>query len=391
MLSGNIILLLYRAANMKRWNDHIRPPGFTELEKQAQKMTIAYTMGHLEEQQIDWIYLIKRGFYEFLQRVIVTDINPRIYNRIKSENPVQLRNFVIERLVEENVDKRIIDEMQDTLYPDTITESESFVKKLLEAASVLATWWEFKIIYDFNRQLSGIDKTLEKIEMRLEDHYSLIGVQKILLKKKSYRFIDICGQLRHQIRWAQTNRVPETTVLGHSIIVAYMAYLGTRDFTDNPNQVYNNFFCGLFHDLPEVMTGDVISPVKNRIEGLSDVLREIEISDIQEHILPLLPKSLARDLRFFLIDDGDEFTNKVRQQSSEKDDDMLDGQFLELCDKFAAYIEAKLSIYYGLRSIELEQGIKRMSDKYREREYNLFAFDKLFDEIDKKLSIDKEL
>lgn len=37
MLNKEFIEFLYEAAHIQRWNDHIRPNGFTELDKQAHK------------------------------------------------------------------------------------------------------------------------------------------------------------------------------------------------------------------------------------------------------------------------------------------------------------------------------------------------------------------
>ena len=44
ILSKNFIEVLYEAAHIQRWNDHIRPQGFTELDKQAHKMVILYVL-----------------------------------------------------------------------------------------------------------------------------------------------------------------------------------------------------------------------------------------------------------------------------------------------------------------------------------------------------------
>src|SRR5690606_35241149 len=95
----------------------------------------------------------------------------------------------------------------------------SLERRILPAAPYLATNWEFKIIYHAAPFIYGIERTKENIENQIEDHYDLIGVQKILLGKKSFGFIDLCGQLRFQKRWAHTPRIPETSVLGHMLIV----------------------------------------------------------------------------------------------------------------------------------------------------------------------------
>ena len=65
-------------------------------------------------------------------------------------------------------------------------------------------------------------------------------------------------------------RIPETSVAGHMLIVALLTYLLSLQMNPCQKRKYNNFFAGLFHDMPEVLTRDIISPVKNSIDGLGD-------------------------------------------------------------------------------------------------------------------------
>ena len=43
-LPRDLIEFIFEAAHIQRWNDHIRPQGFTELDKQAHKMMIMYVL-----------------------------------------------------------------------------------------------------------------------------------------------------------------------------------------------------------------------------------------------------------------------------------------------------------------------------------------------------------
>ena len=57
-LPRDLIQFIFEAAYIQRWNDHIRPQGFTELDKQAHKMMILYVLARYEEQDhgasLDW-------------------------------------------------------------------------------------------------------------------------------------------------------------------------------------------------------------------------------------------------------------------------------------------------------------------------------------------------
>ena len=56
MIKKSLISLMYEAASIQRWNDHIRPwTGFTELDKQAHKMFYAYVLAKCESIPIGWL------------------------------------------------------------------------------------------------------------------------------------------------------------------------------------------------------------------------------------------------------------------------------------------------------------------------------------------------
>jgi putative hydrolase of HD superfamily len=67
--------------------------------------------------------------------------------------------------------------------------------------------------------------------------------------------------------------------------------------------------CGLFHDLPEVLTRDIISPVKRSIRGLDELIKQIEKEQVAEKLLPLLPASWHQDINYYT---ENEFANKCR-------------------------------------------------------------------------------
>ncbi len=226
-----LIERFFEAASMQRWNDHIRPVELTELDKQAHKMVIAYVIAKIEEDRkgeghINWLNLIEGLIFEFLYRLVLTDIKPPVFHRMMVEKRNELNKHVLTELKDD------LDSLNDNKFKQKFENyfsnpKNTLERRILRAAHYLATNWEFKIIYNSAPFIYGIEKTKENIENQIEDHYDLIGVQKILLGKKSYGFVDLCGQLRFQKRWAHSPRVPETSVLGHMLIVAITAYLCT--------------------------------------------------------------------------------------------------------------------------------------------------------------------
>ena len=87
MIRKSLLLKIFDAAHMQRWNDKIRPVELRELDKQAHKMMIAYLIVKFEEghARFNWIDIIEGGIFEFLQRLIITDLKPQIFYKIKEE------------------------------------------------------------------------------------------------------------------------------------------------------------------------------------------------------------------------------------------------------------------------------------------------------------------
>ena len=378
MLSIGIIKKIYESASIFRWNDLPRPFDFTELDKQAHKMIITYVLAKVEEDEkgvkIDWIKLIEGAIFEFLHRIILTDIKPPVFHKMMAEKGEKLNSWVLAQLNSDIKDlpDDFANKFEKYLYDPNYSR---FEKRVLGAAHYLATSWEFNLIYNSAPFLYGIEKTKEDIENKIEDYYELAGVQKIALKKKTYGFIDICGQLRFQRRWAQSPRVPETSVLGHMFIVAVLSYFMSKELGACDKRTYNNFFAGLFHDLPEVLTRDIVSPIKRSVKGLEEIIKEYENLQMEERIMPLLSDEIQKEMNYLI---RDEFENKViRKGKFEKVDSItkefnkeefvpVDGKMIRVCDHLAAFMEAILSINHGISSYHLEDGKEHLYKNYKD-------------------------
>lgn len=263
-------------------------------------------------------------------------------------------------------------------------------KKILKASHYLATNWEFQIIYNLNSNVFGINETKEKIENEIEEHYHLVGVQKIGLGKKTKNFLDLVSQLRFQKRWAHSPRLPETSVMGHMLIVAMISYLCSIELCACKTRIRNNYFAGLFHDLPEVLTRDIISPVKKSVQGLEELVKKIENAQLEEKIFPLLPLSWHEEIKYYV---EDEFESKIVENGTKKivtSDEInknynkdefkpLDGEIIKACDHLSAYIEASLSISHGITSHHLREAVDELYKKYADRNIASINFGQLFE------------
>jgi len=370
-MNSELIKLLFSTASIERWNDLPRPVKFIELDKQAHRMIIAYILAHFEK-EVDFNKLIHLGIAGILYRAVLTDLKSPVYHYLRKKKGRELDEFVLKQL------KGMVDEDLE-YYVKIFNSDSSKEKRILSAASYLASKWEFDMIYNFAPDIYGMREIKENIENELEDYYDLEGVKVLSLKKKSYDFISLCGNLRFQKRWANTPRVPETSVLGHMLFVAIVAFLLTKKYGGSREKIYYNFFTGLFHDLPEALTRDIIAPVKHNVQGLDQILKEYENFLIEEKILPLVPKNIRDELKILITD---EFANKLIIDNKVKHVDVaedllgmkgIDGSLVKVADHFAAFVEACMSISYGISSSELVKAVETLSKKYSN--FKIFGID----------------
>jgi putative hydrolase of HD superfamily len=368
MLRRALLLKLFSAATMLRWNDKIRPMDLTELDKQAHKMVLAYFLGKWEEErgELDWIGIIEGGLFELLQRVVLTDLKPPLFYRIKSD-PARygrLNDWVGEQL------SPILSPLGDAFqrrFREYFDEPEDGVHhRVLDAAHLSATCWEFDILYRMNPGGFEMEAIRERLSTALEPFGDLAGMARLREDDASRRFIDLCGQLRFQVRWANIHRAPRTSVLGHSLIVAFVAYLFSMQVGACRARRINNFFTGLFHDLPEVLTRDVISPVKRSIEGLDAVIKEYEREMMDQDFYGLLPPAWRMEMRLFAEDelenvarvDGESRrvgSGEIGRLYNEDRYSPRDGELVKASDRLAAFIEAYLAIRNGSAAPDLHE------------------------------------
>ena len=217
-----------------------------------------------------------------------------------------------------------------------------------------------------------------------------------MTRQKSYDFIMKIEQLRFQTRWNQTPRVPKTSVLGHCFFVAVITLLLCRQSGQKmcEKRLINNYFSALFHDLPEAVTRDIISPVKQATDELPSIVKRIEDEIVNKELVPLMEPYFSDELMYFT---SDEFSNRIKDKKgnaevvswedlngkyNQDDFSPVDGRTVRIADHLSALLEADSSIKHGITSNHLEYGRNSMISHYKPGEtINGIDVGKLFREI----------
>lgn len=394
MIRKGLILRIFDAANILRWNDKMRPMEFTELDKQAHKMIIAYVVGKIQEEEtpMHWIDVIEGGIFEFLERVVVTDLKPQIYYRIKNDKR-KYRQLV----------KRVYEDLEPLIAPlgsnfcskfqDYFVSRDTLAKRILGAAHFYASKWEFDFIERANPQGYEIENIKEAIKEEQQRYYDLKGVRDLNLYPDLRSFIDMCGELRFQIRWSHLPRLPRTSVLGHMLIVAMLSYLFSLEMKSCESRCINNYFTGLFHDFPEILTRDIISPVKSLIPALGKLIKEYEREEMEKNVYSLIKTEWHEDIQLFtekefestVLLDGNRVSKTSDEISRSYNSDIYyprDGELIRAVDDLAAFVEAYLSLRYGISGDELEYAKHQIRRDYRGKVIAGIDFGQLYEDFD---------
>jgi putative hydrolase of HD superfamily len=375
MVNKPLILKLYEAASMRRWNDQIRPVELTELDKQAHKMIIAYVLAKIEagkgNKGINWLEIIEAGIFEYLQRTELTDLKPPLFHRIKENQQkyIRLNQWAYDRLepIITPIDKEFSLRFKNYLF----SNERNVNRRIISAAHFYATKWEFEIIKRANPQGHLINEIEADIREKEGKYHDLISMQTLLESQNLCDFVHICGQLRFQIRWSHIHRVPKTSVLGHMLIVAMLSYLCSLNKNFEEKRLINNYLTGLFHDLPEVLTRDVINPVKRSVEGIGDIIKDYEKEEMQRRIYKILPLSWHRQIKTYT---EEEFS----QLKSEQGDIIRDGKLVKANDELAAFVEVYLSLQNGVSNRDLKKAKEEIIKRYKSKSICSIDFEEVY-------------
>lgn len=395
MIRKALLLKIFDAAYMQRWNDKIRPIELIELDKQAHKMVVAYFLGKFEEgnEEFHWIDIIEGGIFELLQRLVITDLKPPIFYEIKKDAAKykQLNEWVYSELG--SILSPLGDDFCKRFNGYFLKTDDTLNKRILSAAHFYATKWEFDIIERANPNGYEIDRIKKDLQEKQERYYDLKGMEQLTKHMKYKNFINLCGQLRFQLRWSHLHRIPRTSVLGHSLFVAILSYLFSLTIKACTRRRVNNYFTGLFHDLPEVLTRDIISPVKRSVEGLSDLIKEYEKEQMEKEVYGLIPREWRPEITMYTENEFDSMItlNRRRKKVPGKDitdkynDDRFnprDGELVKASDGLAGFIEASVAIRNGSASPELQEARLSLKKQYEKTSVAGINFGEIYADFD---------
>jgi len=342
-INGCIDIL--RALNcLPRWSAHIQD-NYSEIAKLALNCQISVIMFALvayeqennlhftDKQPVRTSLLPRIALYRAFEKYEKCDILAETYQDLFDGHEELEQHFL-------NYMKEKVIALTTSDFFEHISDLENvFEMQIYKAATALATYYETQ---EIKRNVS--EKRFAEIDARQTERlykYREFPIIRDLFDgtaddtsvfSKLNELFSTFSSLRNRIRWVKRVPLRNYSVLGHSFDVAVYNYLlALNEHPDQPEKAEIGFYIGLYHDIAEIWTGDMPSPLKDAIPGLRKRTEELEVKVLETHVFPLLPDWFVPKFKSYMLE---------MLPKEERD-------YYKFGDNLAAYIEASTQLAAG--------------------------------------------
>lgn len=260
---------------------------------------IALFLGYLEEQEwntIDKEFLIKRIIFDSFKGLILSDINAGTREYIKqidSNMFEQVENKALSKILTLDSLPYIKADIEATLLNTKNTKEIA----LISAARKYAWFLECNVNHKIFSEVYEVP--LSQIVVDLEKSRKEIKSLDILLKNENYKkYILNIRRLSHAMRWSGEAKIIPISVMSHLVIVGFISYIIASIENENGAHldVLDLLMRWIYHDIPEAITGDIITPTKTSVEWFPEVLEEVEQKMLDDYLFSFIPKEYKDEL-----------------------------------------------------------------------------------------------
>lgn len=249
--------------SITRWNTFPRVREITALDHLAFVAHVSVMIALLSGKKYDIGKILRKvlfsGFFTFTYSDVSSDVKHRLRER---------HLLLIEQLEANVIDSLLAGDIPGTM-KDDITKSSlrSPEDGIISFAKAWSSYYEIynnSIVYP-----DAYAKLLKNIEARA----ALIQIPEMAHifdfdphnQTDVERFLLVIHRLASSFRWNRSQRTTPVSVLSHTYIITFFTYcIGILE--DIPaDEITDMMLTALYHDIPEAITGDIITPTKKAV------------------------------------------------------------------------------------------------------------------------------
>ncbi len=262
---SSLISLLIRGLSIYRWSNFSRIEQTTTLDHAAFSLQIAYLLADLMEesgsQKIDRLRLYEHSLFSTSFTCMYSDIGSEVKARIRSLRPDLygiLSDKVEQTLLAWNLPASLHASWQG--WSDIHQNDNSLEQHIFEYAKIASAYFEATFNARVYPEMYGYPLAVIRKNLNMPQYARFRELLDVTQESGAVQYILTIRRLQSAYRWNRLRRTYPISVMAHLYLVAVFSYLLTQNHSHAERE--EAILLALAHDIPEAITGDIITPTK---------------------------------------------------------------------------------------------------------------------------------
>jgi len=312
-------LLFSRWLTIKRWSNFPRIEDITPLDNTWFVIHIALFLAYIEEKRwvkVDRQYIIKKVLFDLFFSIVLADINSGTRDYITKIDPGIIKEL------EDKVQKYLFSFEEKSFIKEDMKYIYSLKDKQLEDDIILSSKkyaWYNECLVNSRIFLYTYDVAMGQIMAYLDEKSKTLYSLSELMKNDDYKkYLWHIRRLSHCKRWSGKNRDYEVSVMSHLVIVTFISYvLGNLENKENNwnYDILELMMKSLYHDIPEAITWDIITPIKESVKYFRNVLEKAESLMLNDYFFIHIPTDYKDNITPYMLSPFEWLSGKLAKKA----------------------------------------------------------------------------
>lgn len=328
--------------SITRWNTFPRVREITSLDHLAFIAHTSILLALLSWEKYDIGLILRKVLFSGFFTFTYSDVSSDVKHRLRVKNPElidALERWVLDFLLANPLPEAMkwdIEKIFTTTPEDTI----------IAFAKAWSSYYEIynnSIVYPdaYAKLLKNIEARALEIQIPEVEHILDFNPHN---QTDTERFLLVIHRLASSFRWNRSQRATPVSVLSHTYIITFFTYcIGVLERFDE-DTITDMMLTALYHDIPEAITGDIITPTKKAVPGLESAIETVEHEMVHDYLLSYIADASFHDM----------LARKMLAPWREPH-----GSLVKLADTLSAYYEARIETPHNPHYEQVVERLKK--------------------------------
>jgi putative hydrolase of HD superfamily len=122
------------------------------------------------------------------------------------------------------------------------------------------------------------------------------------------------------MRWSWEQRNFPISVMSHLVITTFISYIlwnieNNKSDNSSKYDIFDLMIKSIYHDIPEIITWDIITPIKSATPEFRDILEKVEEEMMDDYFFIYISKDYKNEISKYMLDPFSDNHWKLAKQS----------------------------------------------------------------------------